>query len=201
MTIDYDIIVTAFLCVCVGTKKKTLTYNNKLTTISVTSQLQFSVIVQSESHQWQSKMMNVNLVFLHLLKINVKIKSALAPIWKERDINCVWWNLEESCAKIVSCETPLTRRNYFTQLAPIPPDCLRLVSHDTIVVLTRHDWNGIWSNREQSWAKIVSFESALMRACQAGRQFVLFLWWSLVWLDGNVNPRPIAWETDTLTTN
>ena len=34
---------------------------------------------------------------------------------------------------------PLTRRDFFTRLAPIPPDCLRLVSHDTIVPLTRHD--------------------------------------------------------------
>ena len=42
-------------------------------------------------------MMNVyhvdrNFVILHLLKINVKIKSAVARIWKDRDINCVMWD-------------------------------------------------------------------------------------------------------------
>ena len=35
MTIDYDITVMAFLCVMVP--RKTLTFNNKQTTISVTS--------------------------------------------------------------------------------------------------------------------------------------------------------------------
>ena len=95
VTIDYDITVTAFLCVLVP--RKTLTYNKKQTTISVTSRLQRSFIVQSELHQWQWKMMNVwhvdkNTVILHLLKINVKIKSVVDRIWKEQDIDFVWWN-------------------------------------------------------------------------------------------------------------
>ena len=231
---------------------------------------EFWYLVWVATLQW--KMTNLwhgdrNFVILHLLKINVKIKSAVARIWIERDINHVWrnrgilthqgfcvyktwltvirlcvfyhrivrytisrfnvwmtnqveriyvfhyarmnnktciklswiclkswsvigrieslrvqsdwafkiqkinticdrassgkggWNRRESCEQIVSCDTPLTRRNFFIRLTPIPPDCLRLVSHDTIVALTRHDWNCIWSNRKQSWAKIVSSES------------------------------------------
>ena len=35
--------------------------------------------------------------------------------------------------------------------------------------------------------------------CQAGRQFVQFLWWSSVCPDRKTNPRPTAWVTDTLT--
>ena len=53
MTIDYDITVTAFLCVLVP--RKTLTFNNKQTTKRATSRLQRSFIVQSESHQRQWK--------------------------------------------------------------------------------------------------------------------------------------------------
>ena len=66
----------------------------------------------------------------------------------------------ESGEKIVSCETPLTRRDFFMRLAPIPPDCLRLVSHDTIVPLTRHDSvtsDAIVSNRMQKLGSIVTF--------------------------------------------
>ena len=162
VTIDYDITVTAFLCVLVP--RKTLTYNNKQTTMSVTSRLQRSFNVHSESNQWQWKMMNVwhlglerNSVILHLLKLNVKIKSVIDRIWKERHIDFVWWNrVKKSCR---------VRRDFFTRLAPIPPDCLRLVSHDTIVPLTWHDWNRVWCNREQSQAKIVSSESAFNRNC------------------------------------
>ena len=39
-----------------------------------------------------------------------------------------------------------------------------------------------------------------MPACQAGSQFVPFLWRFLIWPDRDVNPRPTAWEADTLTT-
>ena len=38
-----------------------------------------------------------------------------------------------------------------------------------------------------------------MRA-YAGRHFVPFLWWSLVWPSRDANPRPTVWESDTLTT-
>ena len=34
----------------------------------------------------------------------------------------------------------------------------------------------------------------------AGRQFVPFLWWSLVWPRWDANSRPTVWEVDTLTT-
>ena len=37
-------------------------------------------------------------------------------------------------------------------------------------------------------------------ACQAGRQVVAFLWWSLVRPGRDVNPRPTTWEADMLTT-
>ena len=163
VTIDYDISVTAFLCALVP--RKTFTYNNRQTTISVTSRLQRSFIVQSESHQWHWKMMYVwhvdrNSVILHHLKINVKIKSVVDRIWKERDIDFVWWNRVKKSCRV----RPLSHDAiFFTRLAPIPPDCLRLVTHDTIVPLTRHDSNCVWCNREQSQAKIVSSESALRR--------------------------------------
>ena len=39
----------------------------------------------------------------------------------------------------------------------------------------------------------------LRHACQAGRQFVPFLWWSLVWPGRGMNPRPTACD-DTLIT-
>ena len=39
----------------------------------------------------------------------------------------------------------------------------------------------------------------LTPACQAGSQFVPFLWWSFVWPGWGMNQRP-AWEADTLTT-
>ena len=42
--------------------------------------------------------------------------------------------------------------------------------------------------------------STLMPACQAGRQFVPFLWWFSVWLDWGVNLQHPAWDVDTLTT-
>ena len=138
-----------FLCVLVP--RKTLTFNNKQTTISVTSRLPRSFIAKSESHQWQLKMMNVwhidrNFVILHLLKINVKIKSAVDRIWKERDIDFVRWNQVKKLCRVRQCD-------FCTRLAQIPPDCLRLISHDTIVPLTRHDSNRVWCNREQSQAK------------------------------------------------
>ena len=39
-----------------------------------------------------------------------------------------------------------------------------------------------------------------MHLCNAGRQFVPFLWWSLVWLGRDANPQPTMWEADMLTT-
>ena len=38
----------------------------------------------------------------------------------------------------------------------------------------------------------------LKPACKEGRQFVQFLWWSLVWLDQGPNPWPTPWEADML---
>ena len=75
VAIDYDIIVTAFLCVLLPGKK---CWRTKQTTITVMSRLQRSFIVQSEPHQWQWKIRNVwhvdrNFLILHLLKIYVKI--------------------------------------------------------------------------------------------------------------------------------
>ena len=40
----------------------------------------------------------------------------------------------------------------------------------------------------------------LMPTCQAGRQFVPFLWWSFVWIGQGANPRPNAYESNTLIT-
>ena len=42
--------------------------------------------------------------------------------------------------------------------------------------------------------------STLMHVCQAGRQFVPFLWWSLVWPGRDSNPWPTVWEADMLIT-
>ena len=36
-------------------------------------------------------------------------------------------------------------------------------------------------------------------AYQAGRRFVPFLWWSLLWPGCGTNPGPTTWEVDTLT--
>ena len=40
----------------------------------------------------------------------------------------------------------------------------------------------------------------LTYACHAERQFVPFLWWSLVWPGREANSRPTVREADTLTT-
>ena len=129
VTIDY-ITVTASLCVLVP--RKMLTYNNKQTT-SLTSRLHRSFIVQSESHQWQWKMINVwhvdgNSVILHLLKINVKIKSVVDRIWKERDIDFVWWNRVKKSCRV----RPISHDAIFHAIGP---DSSRLPK----VGLTRHD--------------------------------------------------------------
>ena len=39
-----------------------------------------------------------------------------------------------------------------------------------------------------------------MHACNAGKQFVAFLWWSLVLPGRDANPQPTVWEADMLTT-
>ena len=40
----------------------------------------------------------------------------------------------------------------------------------------------------------------LMHMCQAERQFVSFLWWSLVWPSRGANPQAAVWKVVTLTT-
>ena len=36
------------------------------------------------------------------------------------------------------------------------------------------------------------------QTCQAGRQFVSYLWWSLMWPTQGKNPQPTTWKVDTL---
>ena len=52
-------------------------------------------------------------------------------------------NRKESYANIVPSVWACTRCDFFTRFATIPPDCLRLVSHETIVAVTRHDKNRV----------------------------------------------------------
>ena len=57
---------------------------------------------------------------------------------------------------------------FHTRFATIPPDYLRLASHGTIVALTRHDKNCVWSHRKKSWATIMPSESTFICKGAAG---------------------------------
>ena len=74
-------------------------------------------------------------------------------------------------------------------LQSIPGDLLSACPHSQF-----HTLPGLLNSRAAQQTP------TLTHASQAGRQFVPFLWWSLVWTSQGTNLRPIAWEADTLTT-
>ena len=101
------------------------------------------------------------------------------------DITCIWLINPLECFFGIESDIALDRNpgpRYNTLL-------LRLIPRDLYSSCPLRQFHILPS--------LLDSRPTLMHACQAGRQFVPFLWWSLVWpsLGANTN----AWEVGTIT--